>query len=541
MNDKQFDEKIGKLKHQYNHLPTFRTDDEIAKGVLQQTKKTRNNWTQRIPYASAITVAVIIFTVLTFAQIQRNQVDEKLEPPTDEELQSWDLEERFEFRLQQFQQSLGTSNTDSFYEVKQAELLLDKYKDSKDEEELGTATSSIYAVLTTPKMKLESMNQMSTSNSTISDHYTLKELIGKLETFQYSVEQYWQAVVDENELSDNVIADYVEQYNADGNIVGPPDIQQALELLDNQGYRLHVDVTDAASVQLDFDWIKTNLKDEWLTGELVGYLNILSLTRDDGLRKENHLEVILAIERQFVAFSDNHITYQRELSQDAMDYLNDLFTGGLMQGERMAEQRKQEIEQFINDHEESLFYPMVHKLVEQYQANDWLNPFSQNQEPVSLDLVMNILEDRTAYEAVYVESMLQLDQQLQALYEQYSQTHDDQLLKGLTPFQIMQFYMIASEDNDFETYYALLMKEAPYDLPEKESLRADYGDFGLADYWGLDARTNYVLQTRNDAGVDRGVVLWFKTDNNEDAEERMAFQVKQRKDGIWKVPFMPIQ
>lgn len=137
------------------------------------------------------------------------------------------------------------------------------------------------------------------------------------------------------------------------------------------------------------------------------------------------------------------------------------------------------------------------------------------------------------------ETTIELNDQLNAIYENYNQSHNDQLLSGLEPFDVFRLYMHATANEDHQTAYALYIKDDDWHLPSEEEYFNDIN----SDKQSSERSSNLYkdLQTVNK-------YIQMKDEDQEEAiilftlEHDLSFSlIKDKAKDIWKVPFLPMQ
>lgn len=163
---------------------------------------------------------------------------------------------------------------------------------------------------------------------------------------------------------------------------------------------------------------------------------------------------------------------------------------------------------------------------------------------VSLDKIIlptvEEIQTRPVNLLVNNDQELYLPSKLQPIYQEYSKTKDDGLLRDLSPFEVFQLYFYAEEQEDYETQYALFIHDEMY-IKVFETYE-EYLDaivnppFPIKEEDKLLSKIKIaVLEERviseDSASISIGV-------NN---EEGLGFGLTKNSIGVWKINWLPIQ
>lgn len=136
-----------------------------------------------------------------------------------------------------------------------------------------------------------------------------------------------------------------------------------------------------------------------------------------------------------------------------------------------------------------------------------------------------------------------LTPELTSIYKQYSKKKDDNLLKGYEPIDICKLYLYAWEKEDYETEYALYIKEENYGTPSYDQYEKDINhDPGIKENTkafikNLKENSISIKQSIN----DNNAMVVFKFKDREFMGGEISFGLVKSSKGIWKANWMPFQ
>lgn len=133
-------------------------------------------------------------------------------------------------------------------------------------------------------------------------------------------------------------------------------------------------------------------------------------------------------------------------------------------------------------------------------------------------------------------NQLVLPQALQAAYDTFSKTHDDQALKDLTPFDIFQLYFYAEEQADYKTQYAMFI-----DDPEYEKIFKTEGEYIAASTEPNNRPGKKDLIEKIRKSSPEMHIIGDSAYISISKENGLSFGLTKNKKGIWKVNWLPLQ
>jgi hypothetical protein len=165
-------------------------------------------------------------------------------------------------------------------------------------------------------------------------------------------------------------------------------------------------------------------------------------------------------------------------------------------------------------------------------------------------LKLETLLENTSY--MFEKDLFPLSSDLLNIYDDYSKSLDDELLRNLQPYEVMSIYIYASSLGDYETIYALYNKSEPRYYPEREEYlngKIAGEKYGIYHEWTGTIKFVEQIVFLNSAGLSNNfeydydsaqIVLYF-SDDFASHSDKVHFQLSTNDDGIWKVNWLPIQ
>lgn len=539
MDDKKLDKLLHEMKSDYENLPKFVDNQTVMQSVFQ---KRQFNWNKYIPTLAAI-AGLLIFVIITLGSIDSKQ---QMDKDTED---NGPLMGYFLDRKEAFQQSLGLEDVDDLGRVKHARKLVDHYEE-KDNIEDGKHT--IYQLLETPTMKIESFNN-STSSSGAPDYFVVQDVIAQLKDFQMT----FQFLLD-NRIANNMsksekqtIIEYqndLQEYNF------PDATEKLLSVFNKQGYFITLSEDGKMTAKVDYLYVIEKLdfkhskskayKDYlWLLGTEIDPEKP-GIGNDYGIEWTAFDEVLLSVEEFYSSYKnmdEQYRMFKGTLFHYTTIYLNDYLSAGVDVGDAIPKDGQQELKAFLKGHKKSKFWNLVYKAVEQYENNDWI----RTNYKVSDQLVSKTIEADREYGGMVSDydnklevTLLPLKDALLQTYEKYKESKDLDLLKDLSAFKVMQLFMYASDKGDFDTYYSLYDTNGVLADVGKEEIRQESAMAADTEFQQLAEKTNYILV--DEKQEKKETIFYFVPSEDTDTEMR-AFRMVQNEKGIWKVPYMPMQ
>lgn len=140
------------------------------------------------------------------------------------------------------------------------------------------------------------------------------------------------------------------------------------------------------------------------------------------------------------------------------------------------------------------------------------------------------------------ESILPLSEKMQELYNQFQANPDQELLRGLEPYQVMQLYLYASTQQDYDTQYEFYIKDERTVVPPKEEFLADLNKHPETKEKAVKQNysiiTSQIIQPKSEVDYWEHAIIEFK---DTQTEHYTYFTLLKNNDGIWTVSWTPIQ
>ncbi|GGA83366.1 hypothetical protein [Ornithinibacillus halotolerans] len=135
------------------------------------------------------------------------------------------------------------------------------------------------------------------------------------------------------------------------------------------------------------------------------------------------------------------------------------------------------------------------------------------------------------------ESTIELSDELLTIYKQYEATFDEELLKGLSPFDVFRLHYHAIFENNLDVEYGLYIKNENSIYPDKEAFLSERSDSSTDEsekhYYNM-LEINHFDETYLS---DNEALIRFTLDNH-----HMAFRLhKDEELGVWKVGWLALQ
>ncbi|MFD1020526.1 hypothetical protein [Thalassobacillus hwangdonensis] len=559
MAEKKFEELMKSMKCDYDNVSIETDEDKIMDRL--PSKRKRPTWIRALSYGSALAAAAALFIILSLGYINEDASKQGDEVQNQEVPGS--LIETFDKNKERFEKSLGVGDASEFEEVKQAKRIVEVNKGEEDPEKIEDAQLAIIEWFQTPEMELKIAVDNADGRSDTSFAFSLRDVTSKLEIFKPSMQAYWERVVSsEGGLSQQESETIIEALNNGEDYRPSKEINHALNVLEKQGYTLVPSLGKDIKllVMINHDWILEKLDDSLITEELKSYYDIqdelevlyASQDADESHSWMDSQFVLLQIEEHLEKYNkDDPYHQQAILTGEAGRVLSIFVSAGVNVGEEIPAEAEGVFEDFLDENQTSKFYGLVNTALQTYEENDWRREGFEIYGQL-IDMMYRDYDPENQpqfpYDRIRDNIALIPQGELQDVYENYSQSQNDLLLEGLSAYDVMRLYMMASDEDDFETVYALTMKQDNYGYPEdKEQWREEFLGFDNAHkYLNLEHDTGYVLEYIDEGPEDvepnnPEKRFTFLNENGEVVTGGLAFRMVQREDGVWKVPHMSMQ
>ncbi|SDN98188.1 hypothetical protein SAMN05518871_10910 [Psychrobacillus sp. OK028] len=200
------------------------------------------------------------------------------------------------------------------------------------------------------------------------------------------------------------------------------------------------------------------------------------------------------------------------------------------------------LQNIIREGSKNLYFNKDHLIQDEKYLKTYIGQEKGNQ--VSYDLLLYLESDDIwrihGVEDYFVSNPTLVDenfvQQVHGLYKLFAGTHDQTILKEATPEEIVGLYYYSNQLKDYETQYALYIKDEEWiQIPKEEYMSAPHlniddikSEFTKMEFEETSKGEGYVKLTRNPDSRNFG------------DEKVIGFQLIKTENG-WRPPFMPTQ
>lgn len=268
--------------------------------------------------------------------------------------------------------------------------------------------------------------------------------------------------------------------------------------------------------------------------ELLGTTSIDNinpgLRNNDGMPWTEFDTVLLEVEEMYNTYEYRDSSINRHILFLVKGYLNDYLTGGATYGTRLDEDAQDELEAFVAEHKDSIYWSIVNYAVKKYQQNNWTQTgFRVNRE---LDILFEEKFAAVNYEDIKEVNRWPIHESTDDFYQEFQKGHEATLLKGLSAFEAMSLYLFAVEEGDVDTYYSLYDRESKGQ--RKGTVAKENQNVIKANYWkDIVKATNYIV---GDKQADDNLVNFsFITEGTLGEIEIVGTIQMEKEAGIWKV------
>ena len=127
------------------------------------------------------------------------------------------------------------------------------------------------------------------------------------------------------------------------------------------------------------------------------------------------------------------------------------------------------------------------------------------------------------------------------IYQNYSKSKDDQVIKDLSPVDVCKLYFYSLEQGDMGTQYALYIKEEKY----MEGSYEQFVIYARSDMSNFENTKKLLKRIKEDTKLikerDRRDNESFVEIVSKSGKESMIFRLIKNNQGIWKVVWLPLQ
>ncbi|MEN2768337.1 hypothetical protein [Ornithinibacillus xuwenensis] len=528
MEEKQLDEILHEMKYDYERLPEFMDKEEL----IHRTEPRRRLHAAKKFLPSVIAVlGVILFTIISLTYLDWDKKRASEAEQTEDELEESALVESNEIdpelkeylanAIEDFKKEIGLEDISNFSHVAMIEQTikdLKQYSDSGVGDEIDQTKEYIDSVLTTPSMAFKELNH------TEEDEQLLM-LMNVVAMFQSNLQEYLGELLIDNQIK---IPEYPEIIAAQENPEtftgsGSDEIRKFLTILKEQGYSLSMDSkTNYISVQVNYDNLKQQIIQAGFSEGYVKYVdyakrtNTFSYAMGSDSAWEARADYLLELEALLMEYGQDYSRFFKEnLIYDAYFFL-DIYLMGPDETRPLTEESKQEFKQFLEEHEDSVFWDIINVAVQEWEKSNWMN-YSGVVNPDQLEF---LFDER--FRHVHYQDIVRVDSwpftiQTVELYDSYKDRIDQALLTDKSPIDILSLYTYAFQKDDVKTYSSLTVTSS--ELQE-------------INWWSLKNEIQFLVMdypTDNQATIYLVEYQW-----EEDSKIAVTVQLKHT-NGLWKI------
>ncbi|WP_330949721.1 hypothetical protein [Virgibacillus sp. MG-45] len=441
--DKNFDTLLREMKDSYKNIPSTIETEQVIETVFQPRRRKRN-WIRSSMLAFG---TICLFVLITWAV-----TNQQMHSGDTEKLQ---LEQFFIEKKREFRDSIGIENVDQLPNVVEAKKWLERYDDtiSFDSEIIREKVNQL---LQTPLMQVNRLNEKDSSEGLI-------DLVTVMENLKVPLQTYLSQLIRKHDIDANELHKIFKLQYVPQKYDGPADIKDFLIILRHQGYRLNKVGSDILSLQVDFVWIKDNVKITDKNEKIIAYYELLGTIIDRNQPGVNNAynipwnefdTILLEIETYLDKYD------QEDVPSVVWTYLNDYLVGGREVGEELDQQVRNELEGFIRIHSDSMFAGFAKNALHYYETNGWISK-GEMVSLAELDAIsyVNHMLPNGTFDYVQEKISKEQEEKLQTFYEQYKLKRDSALLRGLEPEDVLHLFLFAHKAEDEKSVLSLYAKD----------------------------------------------------------------------------------
>lgn len=159
---------------------------------------------------------------------------------------------------------------------------------------------------------------------------------------------------------------------------------------------------------------------------------------------------------------------------------------------------------------------------------------------VSLGVINNkTLEETVEFHFELPIHVLELTDEELSVYEEFSRTLDESLLKGLTPLSIFKFHLKATNNREWETVYGLFIQDNKYGTPDKQAYIYELEQ--SPSVTNVFEEVQILLDYGHELIVNQVAENHINIEIVKDTEVTFGFMILKDSNGIWKMNWMPMQ
>ncbi|CDO03039.1 hypothetical protein BN988_01538 [Oceanobacillus picturae] len=461
-------------------------------------------------------VFIVIATVATIVGVMNHK------KTVEKELS---VEEFFSQEKLAFRESLGVENTNAFPQVQEAQSIVESTEKNVNADELKNTKKEIEQLLLTPAMLVETFNK----NEKF-DLQAYEDLQADRTDFLQSFNMYLLEAI-ENALQEDFTQQSEKTFEQmqKGETTGDEALDNLMKALETHGYRmgdygvdqdpqwLFEHIENWEGIQGDKAYLQFLTDKETATGAAYEEMTLLSM--------EEISVTLLKLEEIYNTYKDDDLSSWAtlRLSWHATELL-----GLYIRSNTDLEERKSELEGFLANHQDSIYWSIIDKAVQDYRSNDWQHTdysFSNKLIIMFDDTFSGVREDD-----ITNANRWPFDKQTVDHFGSLTEKKVDDFLNDLSPKQVVSLYMYSIEEGQIDDTMTLF--DASIIEDGTASLRQEMLRQSAAHFWmDLAYETEYVVEKKN---KKEATVFFLKNDVETPNEIAMQFILRKTNEG-WKL------
>ncbi|TXC91266.1 hypothetical protein FS935_10245 [Metabacillus litoralis] len=504
MDDKIFEERMNSLKSSYEKLQPVSSVDHIINNVKQTELPKRKKIFPLTYVASFIGVLLIAGILGTQLISQSNKSSGEKSPSIENQtVSATDIEDSinevrglYERNLDVLKEKLQFDDVEQYSFVQEAKNSVESFEERREyssRAELQNYTENVKNIISLrvsmPNEEMEILKERAKNDKKIDETQLISYLI-KIELLKERFNEKWFNL---RQLpTEGNLVEYVDKLNKQEVENGSDDYLNLIKTLRENGYRFIFITEGEGQIDLTIDHQKIldTFKD-MLSNQLIAYLQykkevieqgtVLGLTQEQLASRIIKLEETIIAHPNFEKNDDLKMEYEKHLLH-FIQYSDE-----------------ESMNDFVSDYPKSLSAKQVDEFLNGNEHDEFVS--GQERESISA----KISPELKAISGNNVQ-LLPLTDSLEAVYEEYKNTRNDEILEG--PFlgtesaievSIARLYMYAVENKDYETAFYLTYDGEASERPDLERFISEMAQ-STTNYQDLSNKVIKVSTTYKENG-----------------------------------------
>lgn len=562
MDDQLLQKRLDSLKKAYDEMPEEENRSAILAAIKKdQKKKNRNKWFH-LPYAASFIGVGIIAGVLMMQYIDKNgtSTDKPSQhQPSGEQVKTGEMdakkvaeqfdrvEKYFHKKRTEAEKKIGVKGIAD--ESTLAHGMLEEIEAAKkntmanlkgyNKDELNQMTNELIkmidAVFTMPSESIESLKNE--DRSRYADMELEMQLLTQLEYYQ---SLYWHPVIlreFDKELKNSSAKDLAAKLNSGGRGIANERLRALAAGAMANGYYFQSNENGTIKAAINYPWVADQVRNS-VHPDFLTYMEMLDVKiHDDGGNVRSYKELgELLVNYEKTYHSLKHEMIKEYIKGAARSYYAELVLGRIPsrifdEHNVLKDEVKKAYQDIIKLYPNTDTGKAIQAFYERLEENNFQKPSGFDEQTVSYPLYL-VAPNNLKNEEIFLD-ILPLNDALLSSYKEFAAKKNWNILKHYGPFEIMQLYLYADKQRDYETMYALYSQNEA--LPSLEQFVKEQEERdGLGNLLrGYQFATLYYAE--NDPDKTVGVQLHYI-----EGADSLVFQMTQE-DGFWKVQYLPLQ